>query len=375
MADAIAVFDPGWRAEDDDGAVISEGVLKFFDAGTTSPKIVYSDKDLVVPLGTEVDLNSGGYPVSSGNNKTLIYVGSDAYKVRLEDADDVTVWEHDNIKGALVIATLVTATPKRSVVNTANDTTILASEAGTIFNIDCSSGDRSVTLPNATQVEVGVPFGICHAGSANSIVISTVISQTIAIPGSLESEITLAGNGEMIDIYSDGSNWRLTGKIEAEAAEIIINETTVSVAVASITVDIPSGTKNFRVTGTGFSCSTSGNLSFRLSDTGGSTSEIITGRATRDNNATMAGSDVATTQPQLIIGATASIDDGNFVIEVFNADVVSGKKVVRSQGASAGDNQGNTVLGETPVCAAINFIEILFTAGNIDAGSLIVSRF
>jgi hypothetical protein len=101
MADSTKVFTPGWRAEDDNGIIIAGGTIEFFDAGTTNPMTVYSDKDLLTSLGTTVDLNAGGYPVSSGGTRVIVYAGTDAYRIRLKDDDDVVVWEHDNVQGAL----------------------------------------------------------------------------------------------------------------------------------------------------------------------------------------------------------------------------------------------------------------------------------
>lgn len=101
MADSTKVFPPGFRAEDDNGIIIAGGTIEFFDAGTTNPMTVYSDKDLLTSLGTTVDLNAGGYPVSSGGTRVIVYAGTDAYRIRLKDDDDVVVWEHDNVQGAL----------------------------------------------------------------------------------------------------------------------------------------------------------------------------------------------------------------------------------------------------------------------------------
>lgn len=101
MADSTNVFPPGFRAEDDNGIIITGGTLEFFFAQTSDPMTVHSDKERTVSLGTTVGLNGGGYPVSSGGTRVIVYAGTDPYRVRLKDADGVVVWEHDNVLGAL----------------------------------------------------------------------------------------------------------------------------------------------------------------------------------------------------------------------------------------------------------------------------------
>lgn len=377
MTDSVSVIGPGWRGQDDNGTIIAGGVLKFFDAGTTNEKTVYSDADLSTSLGTEVSLNSGGYPITSGNSKTLIYVGTAPYKIRLVDEDDVTVWEHDNVEGALDTTPFdaTFAKPQFDMNTTGGDFVILASEVGELFDADCSGGDLSVTLPNATQASPGVPILVRHAGSQNIVTVSTVVGQTISIPGSTPQSIDLEANGETVWLTSNGVGWELIAKVDPEAGNEIIQDTTISVAASSIAITIPTGVRNFRVTGTGLSCSTTGNLNFRLSDTGGSDFEQITGRQIRDNANTVAGSDLDSTTASLIFSTTAAVVNGNFIIEVFNIDNAAAKKAVRGAGASAGDNQANTIIAETASCEIINQVVILFSAGDIDAGRVICERF
>lgn len=104
MTDSIAVCPPGWRALDANGAVISGAKLKFYDAGTSTPKTVYSDSTLSTSLGATVTCDSGGYPVSGGSTKTIVYTGTAAYKLVITDADDVTIATHDNLRGATASA-------------------------------------------------------------------------------------------------------------------------------------------------------------------------------------------------------------------------------------------------------------------------------
>lgn len=101
MADSTNVFPPGFRAEDDEGVIVGGGTVQFFAAGTTDPLEVFSDRALSISLGPTVGLNAGGYPVSSGGSRVIVYTGTDPYRIRLMDDDGVVVWEHDDVRGAL----------------------------------------------------------------------------------------------------------------------------------------------------------------------------------------------------------------------------------------------------------------------------------
>lgn len=100
MADSQLVFPPGWRATDVTGAVLSGAKLEFF-VETSTPDPSYSDADLSNVLPNPVICDSGGFPTSDGNAKVLIWRGTQAYRMRLLRADDTTVWDFDNITGAL----------------------------------------------------------------------------------------------------------------------------------------------------------------------------------------------------------------------------------------------------------------------------------
>lgn len=220
MADAIAVFPPGYRLTDNTtGATLSGAVLRFYDAGTTTPKIVYADSELTTELGTSVTCDSLGYPTSNGTTKTQIYVGTADYKIRIETSTGVEIVTHDNVKGAVIAdaggssgSVIVT----RPVVTKSLDYTILEADQNTIFAGNCSSGDVIFTLPSAVTVGDGWQVTIQHAGSANQCVLATVSSQTISEGSkSFGTGFTLSLNGESLNIVSDGGNWRVVDHTSA----------------------------------------------------------------------------------------------------------------------------------------------------------------
>ena len=103
MADAVAVFTPGQRLVDTEGTPFSSCEVNFYEAGTTTPKLVYADAELTTELGTTVYTDAAGYPVtgSGSTTKTLVYTNTNSYKIQIV-ADAGTIAEHDNVKGAVV---------------------------------------------------------------------------------------------------------------------------------------------------------------------------------------------------------------------------------------------------------------------------------
>jgi hypothetical protein len=100
MTTSVAVFSPGFRVTDANDLPVSGAVIEFYAAGTTTPKTVYSDRDLTVAIGTTVTCDSGGYP-ASGGNRVLVYVNESAYKIIGKTSAGTTLWEHDDVLGAI----------------------------------------------------------------------------------------------------------------------------------------------------------------------------------------------------------------------------------------------------------------------------------
>lgn len=104
MTTSVAVFSPGFRVTDANDLPVSGATIEFYAAGTTTPKTVYSDRDLTVAIGTTVTCDSGGYP-ASGGNRVLVYVNENAYKVIGKTAGGTILWQHDDVLGAIVPGT------------------------------------------------------------------------------------------------------------------------------------------------------------------------------------------------------------------------------------------------------------------------------
>jgi len=66
MTDAVTVFSPADHLDDNNGSPLANGTIEFYNAGTSTPKTVYSDNTLSTSLGTTVSTNASGYPVTGG---------------------------------------------------------------------------------------------------------------------------------------------------------------------------------------------------------------------------------------------------------------------------------------------------------------------
>lgn len=220
MADSALVFPAGLRLTDSEtGAPLSGGVIRFFDAGTTTPKTVYSDSDLTVAIGTTSTTDALGYPTSDGGStKTLLYVGTAPYKLTIETSSGSVLATHDNVKGAVEITDIgdLSVVFSRPVVVKSLAYTVVAGDQSKVIPVNCSGGDVTITLPSAATVGDGWFITLQHAGSANQCIVATVSSQTIS-SGHLNyaTSMALARSGEEVTLVSDGGNWRAFGHTSA----------------------------------------------------------------------------------------------------------------------------------------------------------------
>jgi hypothetical protein len=210
MTDSIQVLKPGVRMTDATGAVLSGAVLYFYDAGTSNARTVYSNYGLSTSLGVSVTCDSGGYPSSDGSTKVEVYTGTGAYRAKLVDSQANTVWDQDNIVGALDTSPFTAASfakPDTDCASDTADTTLTTAELGTVRNGNPTGGSFTYTLPSAITVTNGKGYKFKHVGTANQLNIAGVLGQTI----DGLTTYSVKGQYEEIEITSDGANWHVTG--------------------------------------------------------------------------------------------------------------------------------------------------------------------
>ena len=213
MTDSIAVLPPGWRALDNNGNIITQATLYFYETDGVTAKTVYSDADLSESLGTEVSCNSGGYPVSGGGTQVIVYVGSDSYNVLLKDGSGTTIWSHEDVKGAVDTSDfvssggLVAASP---IVTVSSNTTRTTADAGKLINGNTTGGDITTTLPSAVTAGNGFRIGVRHGGTANQHVIASGGGSFVGLRAdAVVGSFALTHPNEGMWFVSNGSDWVL----------------------------------------------------------------------------------------------------------------------------------------------------------------------
>lgn len=209
MSDSVAVFSPLDFVSDNNGNPVANGTIEFYDAGTTTPKTVYSDNTLSTALGTTVSTNASGYPVTGGGVETLIYVGTADYKIIVKDSTGATLRTRDNIKGAVYVPpTSEIALPETPVVSKTTTYSVVAADQSKVINANPTGGSFAITLLSAITAGDGFRITIRHnANTTNVVTIRTTGGETLGIPGKSVSAFTLKGWGESVQLVSDGANW------------------------------------------------------------------------------------------------------------------------------------------------------------------------
>lgn len=84
-------INPGDQYFDNSGNPLAGGVLKFYESGTNTPLIVYSDSAETIIAGSEITLNA------AGRVPNIFYTGT--ARVILEDSDGVQIFDRDPVGG------------------------------------------------------------------------------------------------------------------------------------------------------------------------------------------------------------------------------------------------------------------------------------
>ena len=213
MADAVLLFPPGFQVKNASGTIQNGAVLRFFDAGTSDTRTIYSNPTLVTSLGTTVTTNSAGRP-ASGGNEVLVYASEGNLKVTAETSAAVSLWSYDNVIGALdtVSFNATTAIPETPVLTKTGDYIILAADQGSVVNFNVTS-DTTATLPSAVTMGDGWRITIRNTHETSIVTITPVGGQTV---NELSSYV-LYNKQDGVTVVSDGANWHI-----ADSAQPVI---------------------------------------------------------------------------------------------------------------------------------------------------------
>lgn len=204
MTDSVAVLPPGFRVLDSDGAPVSGAQIRFFEAGTTTPKEVFSDSDLTASLGSVVYTRSDGFPVAEEDSTStvIVYIGTGLYKVDILDEDDATLFPaKDNVKGA--VQTTDEGTPATQIpVDTQTGTiSITAAHNSKLVRGNTSGADVNANLASAAVLGDGWNARFVKTAAANAFNITPTGGEFI----NGLATIALKDQYDFIEVHCDGS--------------------------------------------------------------------------------------------------------------------------------------------------------------------------
>lgn len=172
-----AVFSlPGAQALDGNGNPYSGAKLYFFNAGTTTPKTVYSDSGLTTPISQPVIADSAGRFVQ-------IFMQTSTYRVQLKTSADVLIGDYDNNDPGNPASSGATALPVASGGTGATTGPAAlanlgaAAAAGQIFTGDIGvskAGDLDVQLKSTDASASNFRYVAIDATNENGVPVGTV---------------------------------------------------------------------------------------------------------------------------------------------------------------------------------------------------------
>jgi hypothetical protein len=201
------VFPVGFRLLDTSGNPVSGGKAKFYNAGTSTPKVVYSDATLSTSLGSTVYTRSDGQFVASEGSSTTVavFTGEDSYKLELTTSADVVLFgPFDNLVGAPALTPAEQVAPFVSVTTTGSNVTLDADDRGTLLN--CSG--NTVTFPAAATLGDGFWCYVKNAASAGTGRVVLSAASGISYQGTSPTTIYLEP-GQCLGITCDGTAYRV----------------------------------------------------------------------------------------------------------------------------------------------------------------------
>ena len=135
----------GW---DLSGEILAEGLLYTYEAGTSTPKVTYTDASGDFENTNPVELDGSGL--------ADVWLGEGGYKFILKDKNDNTIWTTDNINGTSTEAF-------GGVVNLLTTNTSITTAYANSANI--GTGTITLSLLTASVAGEGFYFTIKNNGS------------------------------------------------------------------------------------------------------------------------------------------------------------------------------------------------------------------
>lgn len=191
-----------WRPKgsqffDSNGDPLAGGRFRYYDAGTSDAQAVFQDEDGLIAWTQPISLDLAGRLSAS------IYVGTADFKETLSTSADVQIYSEDNIPGAIVIPDADFARPETPVIAKAANYSVTTDDLGSLFELNATGGDFTLTLPSAVDAGNGATLYVVQIGTGGKVSIATTGGQTI----NGASSFALYGVYRGGKITSDGTAW------------------------------------------------------------------------------------------------------------------------------------------------------------------------
>jgi hypothetical protein len=224
---------------DNNGVVLSGGLLYYFQSGTTSQAYTYSEQTGVVQNSFPMILDS------SGRLQNAVFLGSSYdYKEVLADSlgNTISPWPFDGIPRAISTANPLTGferlyQPWVLVNGTNSPLTVANSAVGNAYECDCTSGNLTINLPAVTTCQTGTGFTFKKTDStANTVTI--VPNGADNVDGS-NIPIVIGARNMAVGITNDAAQWLST--IFASLPFFLAAQKQNVTAGAALTIDMSKG--------------------------------------------------------------------------------------------------------------------------------------
>ena len=192
---------PRQQALDANGSPLPGAKLRFFDAGTSNPRTVFTDAARTVPHAIPVVADSAG-------RFAPIFLPDGSYKAILTDQADVTVWTDDNLDGPVDLATLSIdfAKPRIPTISKTAAATLTTADLGQQIVADTSGGSFQLTLPAVSGAD-GKPAIIRKHVANGTVSLKALGSDLIYSAGGSFSSYQIAKAGATVMLMPAGGGW------------------------------------------------------------------------------------------------------------------------------------------------------------------------
>lgn len=188
------------RFWDSSDASLAGGKLYSYEAGTSTPKATYQDRDGLVPNTNPIILDSTGY--------ADVWIGSGYYKFVLKDSSDNILWTEDDISLPSEAALAASFWRGVTYITSANSPyTITQDDNGHLISVDATSGAVIVNMAEISSLSLPFNVGVKLSNATNTCTINRAGTDLIDTSTSKLLETVNATTQLIADISTSPDKW------------------------------------------------------------------------------------------------------------------------------------------------------------------------